>query len=284
VRVIVLTCASRGFASYCLPALAVAPNVTVAAVIQAGTRPQRPWQRRWRKLKKAARLGVLGTLNGVHMRAWYDLSDRLKLEPLADLCARHNVPFHQTDSPFDPRTAELFRAASADLGLSLGNGYIPRRVFSVPRLGMINVHHELLPQFQGAQSVIWQLYHGSRKTGFTVHQIDDRIDTGAILAQQELDILFRPTLEETVRENYARLWEASRTALVDVVENYETRFASLARPQGSGRNFTTPTYWQFRRMVRMHEALRRHATGEAGAAPATATEPEPEPEPAEGRA
>jgi folate-dependent phosphoribosylglycinamide formyltransferase PurN len=38
---------------------------------------------------------------------------------------------------------------------------------------MINIHHELLPEFLGAQSVLWQLHEGSTKTGFTIHRIDD---------------------------------------------------------------------------------------------------------------
>ena len=255
-RVIVLSSSPTGFAACCLPALLASPHITVASVIQNHAIVLKPWRHRWRKLKKTVRIGPLGAINGLRMRAWYDLSERLKLEPLETQAQRHGVAFATTPSMFSPQTVELCRAANADLGLSLGNGYIPARVFSTPRLGMINIHHEMLPQFQGAQSVIWQIYHGSATTGFTIHKIDDKIDTGEILHQEEMPIVFRSTLAQTVTETYARQWEASRDALVKLLENYEARAAD-AKPQGAGRTFTTPSYWQFRRIEKNFEQLRR---------------------------
>ena len=254
-RVVVLSSSPTGFASYCVPLLAQSSRIEIAAVVVNEGVVQRPWLKRWRKLKKTARIGLLGAINGLRMREWYELTDRLQLRPLDELAKQYKLRYETTESMFSPRTVELMKDVSADLGLSLGNGYIPRRVFSVPRMGMINIHHEMLPQFQGAQSVIWQIYHGSRKTGFTIHQIDDHIDTGNILYQEELDILFRPTLAETVAATYARLWEASRTALVKVIEDFDRHLAA-ARPQGAGRAFTTPSYWQFRRINRQFERLR----------------------------
>jgi methionyl-tRNA formyltransferase len=263
VRVVILSSSPAGFASLCLPALASSKSIEIAAVIQAKGIVQRPWLKRWRKLRKIAQIGVLGAANGVRMRRWYDIDNHFQLEPLETLAQRYRLPFHTVDSIFSPRTVELFRQADANLGLSLGNGYIPRRVFSAPRLGMINIHHELLPEFQGAQSVIWQLHKGSVKTGFTIHRIDDHIDTGDVLYRQEIDITFRDTLEQTVAENYARLSEASRDALVKVLEDFE-HYLSAARPQGKGQSFTTPSYWQFRRIRKMHDQLRTRAAEEKG--------------------
>ncbi|HEX2779704.1 MAG TPA: formyltransferase family protein [Gemmatimonadaceae bacterium] len=260
-RIVVLASQRRGFGAYCLPALLASPRIEVASVVYCEGVALRPWKKRWKKLEKIARIGPLGALNGRRMRAWYDLGDHLAIAPLDEIASRHEVPYGETPSMFSPRTVELCRAAGADLGLSLGNGYIPERVFAVPRLGMLNVHHELLPQFQGAQSVIWQLYHGSSRTGFTIHQIDRHIDTGAILHQEEIDILFGTTLEETVRRSYARLFERSRAALVRIVEEFETVRLG-ARAQGAGRSFTTPSYRQFRQIERMHDVLRRRTRAE----------------------
>lgn len=254
-RVVILSSTPRGFASYCLPALVGVPGITVTGVVFSEGIVQRPWLRRWRKLQKTARIGPLGALNGRRMRAWYDPSERLQLEEIGALSSRLGVPFAATPSLFAPRTVELVRAADADVGLSLGNGYIPERVFTIPRQGMLNIHHELLPEYQGAQSIIWQLYHGSRTTGYTIHRIDKHIDTGEILLREELDVRFGATLEETVRTNYIRLWERSRSAVVELLGDFD-KYAAASRPQGPGKSFTTPTYWQFRRIVREHGRLR----------------------------
>jgi methionyl-tRNA formyltransferase len=250
----VLSSQRVGFASYCLPALLASPRIEVVGVLFSEGVTRKTWQKRWRKLKKTLDIGVLGAVNGIRMRRWYELDERLMLEPLDELAARSGVHLETTPSLFDKRAAELCKGANADVGLSLGNGYIPERVFSAPRLGTINIHHEMLPEFQGAQSVIWQLHEGSSHTGFTIHKIDRQIDTGEILYQEEIDIAFGATLGETVRETYARLWETSRTALVRVCENVD-EIARRGRPQGPGRNFTTPSWWEFQRIARNHARL-----------------------------
>ncbi len=119
---------------------------------------------------------------------------------------------------------------------------------------MINVHHELLPEFQGAQSIIWQLYYGSLTTGFTIHKIDKSIDTGNILLRQEMPIELKGDLAATINHNYLRLRERSVHALADVVADYQ-RYESAARPQGPGRKFTTPSIWQFLRIRRNFRRL-----------------------------
>ena len=111
------------------------------------------------------------------------------------------------------------------------------------------LHHEALPRFQGAQSVTWPIYEGSTETGYTMHRIDRLIDTSDILYQEKMPLQLKPTLGETVNANIARLYEASAGGLVDVVNNF-TELAASAKPQAGGRSFTTPTFWQYLRMVR----------------------------------
>jgi methionyl-tRNA formyltransferase len=258
-RIVVLSSQNAGFASYCLPTLAKLPGVDVAGVILNEGVVTRPWRRRWKNLLKLARIGPLGAFNGVRMRRWYgdDLHALLPMPPLEPLAAELNVPYFRTPSLLDQKTVDLVQGFGADLGLSLGNGYIPERVFSIPRLGMLNIHHELLPEFQGAISVMWQIYFGSRTTGYTIHKIDRRIDTGDILLRREVPIDLQPTLGQTVTRTTAKVMEASLAGLGELLTNYD-RFEREARPQGLGRRFTTPTYWQYRRMLRRHGQMRAH--------------------------
>jgi methionyl-tRNA formyltransferase len=120
---------------------------------------------------------------------------------------------------------------------------------------MINVHHEVLPEFRGAQSVIWQLHEGSRVTGYTIHQISRGIDEGAILWQERLPIEFGESLGETVSGTYTMLLRESARTLPIVVERYE-ELRRQAQPQPPGHSFTTPGIGQFLRIRRQHERLR----------------------------
>ena len=146
-------------------------------------------------------------------------------------------------------TRQLFRDADADLGLSLGNGYIPESIFSIPAYGMVNLHSEILPQFQGAQSIIWPIYEGVENTGITIHQIDKGIDTGVILYQKKYPIDFHPTIQRTVEINVCKARELIPDAFSYVCTNFEVLRAK-ATPQEGGKSYTTPSIWQFIRMAR----------------------------------
>ncbi|CAN5652429.1 hypothetical protein BH23GEM9_BH23GEM9_22580 [soil metagenome] len=262
-RVAVLTSGRRGLASRCLPALVASPHVQVAGVVLAhGGSPNR---RRavMRRIRKTLAIGPLGALNGLRLRRWY--ADT-RTDDIVELAQRHEVPLFETRFINSEPTRALFRSLAADLGLSLGNPYIAPSVFSIPKYGMVNVHGELLPEFQGAQGIIWPLYEGCTETGFTIHQIDASIDTGDILFQKRIPIVLRPTLRRTVEESLDEVRSQVPPAVAWVCENYED-LRSQARPQGPGRTYTTPSFRQFSRMLRNHRAMYRHHTtlaGEAG--------------------
>ena len=136
-----------------------------------------------RKIKKALKIGLFGVLNGIRMRKWYSIDTRKYCDPksIQDLCKKYNIMLNLTPSVNCSQTIQYFKDANADIGLSLGNGYIGSKIFSIPKFGMINIHHEELPSYQNASSIIWQLYNNSNKTGYTIHKIDKNIDTGDIL-------------------------------------------------------------------------------------------------------
>lgn len=65
---------------------------------------------------------------------------------------------------------------------------IPEQALGQPRLGFINFHYGLLPQYRGANPVFEQLRRRESNGGITVHQADKGIDTGAVIFQQTMPI------------------------------------------------------------------------------------------------
>jgi phosphoribosylglycinamide formyltransferase-1 len=70
---------------------------------------------------------------------------------------------------------------------------------------IVNVHPSLLPAFPGAHSIADALAAGVDTTGVTVHYVDEGLDTGAVIAQVEVPIEPRSTLEERIHEVEHRL-------------------------------------------------------------------------------
>jgi len=75
---------------------------------------------------------------------------------------------------------------------------------------IVNVHPSLLPAFPGAHAIRDAIAAGADPTGVTVHYVDDGLDTGPVLAQEELPVDPRDTLVE-------RLHAVEHRLLVEVV-------------------------------------------------------------------
>jgi methionyl-tRNA formyltransferase len=72
---------------------------------------------------------------------------------------------------------------------------IPKWMLDLPRFGNINLHASLLPKYRGAAPIQWAVANGESVTGVTTMRIDEGLDTGDILLQQELAIADDDTAE-----------------------------------------------------------------------------------------
>lgn len=257
-RVLVLTGSRHGTAAHHLPLLLQDARCEVAMVVLNEGKVRNKARHCKRKLKKILRIGICGSINGIRMRKWYQPEWDGAVGPaeLESTCRTHGIPFHTVPHLGTQRARELFKQADADLGISLGNGYIPPSIFAIPKHGMINIHHEVLPDYQNAPSVIWQIHNMSRSTGYTIHRINKGIDTGEILYQEHIPIFFAPTLRQTLSRTMTALLDASAAGLVKTVGNFQVLLAE-ARPQGPGMSYTTPSFRQYLRICKNFKRLLR---------------------------
>ena len=246
-RVFILTCMDRGYTTDCFPRLINCPQIEVVGVVRAIGSGASRWRSLKRRLLKIMKIGVLGALNGIRMRAWYQ-SENTDTPDIRQLCQEYHVPFYTITGLNSPEMIELVSEFKADLGISLGNGYISPRVFNLPRNGMINLHSEILPQYQNAQSIIWPIYCRDTNTGFTIHRIARKIDAGDILYQKKIPLQFCRTLEQTVRTNKMHVDQLIPEAMAEVCANFEI-YVKKSIPQMHGNSYTTPSIVQFLRMV-----------------------------------
>jgi methionyl-tRNA formyltransferase len=65
---------------------------------------------------------------------------------------------------------------------------IPAWMLALPRLGCVNLHGSLLPRYRGAAPIQWAVAMGDAFTGNTTMLLEEGLDTGPILLQQEVEI------------------------------------------------------------------------------------------------
>ncbi len=113
---------------------------------------------------------------------------------------------------------------------------IPRELRSLVGLA-VNVHPSLLPEGRGPAPVFWTLRLGQRRTGVTIHVLEDQADAGPILAQLEVSV--PPGAGEAELEQ--QLAELGGDLLVQVLEQFE-RGALHPVPQDESRATYHPRY------------------------------------------
>ncbi len=114
----------------------------------------------------------------------------------------------------DPKFIEYVKGLNVDL---IAVYFFPQilkpAMLQTPRLGVINCHPSLLPRYGGPHPAFWMLKNGESIAGVTVHMMTEGIDTGAIVAQQELLI----GEDETNGQLTQRQHRAATTLLTEAV-------------------------------------------------------------------
>lgn len=88
----------------------------------------------------------------------------------------------------NPAFLEELRALKADLQVVVAFRMLPVAVWDMPRLGTINVHGSLLPNYRGAAPINWAIINGEKESGVTTFKLQHEIDTGDVMFSQAVPI------------------------------------------------------------------------------------------------
>ncbi len=126
--------------------------------------------------------------------------------PAVKLAAEQSsVPVFQPKRVREPASIEAIGTMRPDVIVVAAYGQIlPKELLGLPRYGCVNIHASLLPAYRGAAPINWAIINGETRTGVTIMQMDEGMDTGAVLAQEGIPIDPRDTAG-TLTEKLAEL-------------------------------------------------------------------------------
>jgi len=129
------------------------------------------------------------------------------------------IPVYQPSRIKKDTTAlEKIKDIQPDLNVVVAYGQIiPSSIIYLPKFNSLNVHFSLLPKYRGASPVQWTLLNGEDKTGITLFELNEKMDEGDILTQEEIDIL--PS--ENAAELEARLAQIGAELLVKTINDID---------------------------------------------------------------
>ncbi len=130
----------------------------------------------------------------------------------------NNIPFLSTHLN-NKEDRQKIKDLDAEIGILASYGaFVPNRIIEAFPLGILNIHPSLLPIYKGPSPVQYAIKNGDTKTGVTIIKLDDQIDHGPILSQQEYDLKGNETLEDLKKV----LFKIGSDMIEKILVKYET--------------------------------------------------------------
>jgi methionyl-tRNA formyltransferase len=160
----------------------------------------------------------------------------LVASPIKQIALEESLPVLQPERPRGPEFTEQIRGLAPDISVVVAYGHIlPREVIDLPRLGTINIHASLLPEWRGAAPIQAAIRACQTETGVTIMRMVPRLDAGPILLQVPTPI----THDETYGELQLRLSELGALALIEALSLVDIGQMD-ERPQDDARATLAP--------------------------------------------
>lgn len=113
----------------------------------------------------------------------------VKKSAVKELAEKNEIPVFDQENIKTISAAEEIAKMRPDLIVVFAYGKIlPKNILEIPKYGSINLHASLLPKFRGASPVQEAILSGEKKTGITLMLMNEKMDAGEIINQEELAI------------------------------------------------------------------------------------------------
>ena len=150
--------------------------------------------------------------------------------PVKEEAMRLGVEVFQPDRIKKEENIEVLKQYPADVFVVAAFGQIlSREILEMPRYGCINIHASLLPMYRGAAPIQWAILNGEKKSGVTIMQMDEGLDTGDMLLSGEVAIEDTDTADSL----HDKLSELGADLIVDALSKLEKgELKAVPQPEG----------------------------------------------------
>lgn len=138
----------------------------------------------------------------------------VQFPPVKEYAVSQGIPVLQPVRIKTPEAVEELRRYEADVFIVAAFGQIlSAEILNMPKYGCLNIHASLLPKYRGAAPIPWAILNGEEKTGVTIMQMDEGLDTGDMLLTREIPI----TQEDTADSLHDKLMNLGAGMITEVL-------------------------------------------------------------------
>ncbi|MCD7708535.1 MAG: methionyl-tRNA formyltransferase [Clostridiales bacterium] len=160
----------------------------------------------------------------------------MSVSPVKEWAISHDVEVFQPVKIREPENIDFLKNFEPDIIVVAAFGQIlPGEILDLPRYCCVNVHASLLPKYRGASPIQWAILDGEPVTGVTTMRMDEGLDTGDIIRQEEIAI----ARGETAGSLFCRLADLGARLCVETMDSIENGTALYTPQNAIGVTYTS---------------------------------------------
>ena len=141
--------------------------------------------------------------------------NKLKSCHLKNYCVENNIDYLSPIDLNSPQFIENLKLFKADLFIVVAFKKLSKSIFELPKIGTINLHTSLLPEYRGASPINWVLINNEKKTGVSIFFINDKIDQGDIISQYVINL----KSDTTAAQLHNKMIKVGSELMIDTINN-----------------------------------------------------------------
>jgi methionyl-tRNA formyltransferase len=162
-------------------------------------------------------------------------TEKNRSEPIITFCHENKIPFLSISSLSDPQVKKEIISKNPTFAILANFRFIiPKDILMLFSKGIINIHPSYLPKYRGPTPGQTAILNGDKTTGVSIIKLDEKIDHGGILAQENEEI----HKDDTSKSLYLRLFKKGAAMLENLLDKYLNEEIKLKKQDDSIASFT----------------------------------------------
>ena len=114
---------------------------------------------------------------------------KINVSPIEEFSKKNKINFKNPINLNSDEEFKIFKELSPDIVVVVAYGQIiPKNFLNITKFGFINIHASLLPKWRGAAPIQRAIMNGDKKIGVSIMKIEEKLDSGPVLASKEIEL------------------------------------------------------------------------------------------------
>lgn len=134
--------------------------------------------------------------------------------PVKEKAVELGIPVIEVEDLKSEKFSDDLKKLTPDLFVVVAFRVLPKSILEIPKIGSVNLHASLLPNYRGAAPIHHAVINGEKETGCTIFFLDEKVDTGKILLQKRMPIFD----SNTTGDIYTKLMSLGSDTLLEAIQ------------------------------------------------------------------